>query len=183
MKQQVKIPSPIWVQFKAEMAELWLEDVMEYTDAYVHDSDGSGTDELTEEGQDWFNKLYDTVEQTMLKCGMVDVGEPKKSPDLEPEIVRAGSELFSPSFVLTFDGDRAELHSLQSMADKYHSAFGKGASCEGWQDLFGVLFPEDFENIEETNAFELFQCAAADDFCIGKSFTHIEKSITIQRVI
>ena len=183
MKQQVKIPNPIWVEFKAEMAEAWLEDVMEYKDAYVHDADGNGTDEFTEEGQDWFNSLYDEVEKIMLNCGMVDEDQAEKSPDPEIEIVRADSELFSPCFVLTFDGDRAELHSLQSMADKYHSAFGKGASCEGWEELFGVLFPNDFENIEETDAFELFQCAAADDFCIGKSFTHIEKSITIQRVI
>ena len=183
MKQQVKIPNPIWVEFKAEMAEAWLDDVIESKDAYVHDADGNITDDFTEEGQNWFISLYSLVEKIMLNCGMVDEGQAEKSPDPEPEIVRADSELFSPCFVLTFDGDRAELHSLQSMADKYHSAFGKGASCEGWEDLFGVLFPEDFENIEETNAFELFQCAAADDFCIGKSFTHIEKSITIQRVI
>lgn len=191
MKQQVKIPNHIFVEFKAEMAEAWLydqADVLDDKELYVHEVDGTrlepwGRECLSEAGQEVFNKLYDQVDQIMHDCGMVDDGQAEKDPDPEAEIVRADSELFSPCFVLTFDGDRAELHSLQSMADKYHSAFGKGASCEGWEDLFGVLFPEDFEDIKETNAFELFQCAAADDFCIGKSFTHIEKSITIQRVI
>ena len=62
MKQQVKIPNPIWVEFKAEMAEAWLDDVIESKDAYVHDADGNITDDFTEKGQDWFNSLYDTVE-------------------------------------------------------------------------------------------------------------------------
>ena len=185
MTQQVKIPNPMWVEVKAEIAHTvlldFIDDAAHFADGV--DERGNATSYYSEEGQDCFNKLYDMVEETMLNCGMVDEDQAEKSPDPEPEIVRADSELFSPCFVLTFDGDRAELHSLQSMADKYHSAFGKGASCEGWEELFGVLFPEDFEDIEETNVFELFQCAAADDFCIGKSFTHFEKSITIQRVI
>jgi hypothetical protein len=188
MKEQVIIPNSVWVQFKSEMAEAWLGDVMEYKDAYVHDADGNGTDEFTEEGQDWFMKLYDSVEETLLHCGMIDEMQVEKCPDPEPEIVRAGSELFSPCFVLTFDGDCAELHSLESMAEKYPAAFDKGASCEGWEELFACLFPDDFERIEGTDAFTLFSWCAADDFCIGKPYTNNAfgvpaRGITIQRVL
>ena len=119
MKQQVKIPNPIWVEFKAEMAEAWLDDVIESKDAYVHDADGNITDDFTEEGLDWFISLYNSVEETMLKCGMVDEGQAKKSPDPEPEIVRAGSLLSSPSFLCHFDGDRAEIHTAASFAKAY----------------------------------------------------------------
>jgi len=119
MKQQVKIPNHIFVEFKAEMAESWLDDVMENKDAYVHDANGNGTDKFTEEGQDWFNSLYDTVEMIMLRCGMVDEGQAEKSPDPEAEIVRAGSVLSSPSFLCIFDGDRAEIHTAASFAKAY----------------------------------------------------------------
>jgi len=119
MTQEVKIPTPMWVQFKTEMAESWLGDVIEYKEAYIHDADGNGTDEFTEEGQDWFNTLYDAVEETMLKCGMVDEDQAEKSPDPEPEIVRAGSLLSSPSFLCIFDGDRAEIHTAASFAKAY----------------------------------------------------------------
>ena len=119
MKQQVKIPNPIWVEFKAEMAEAWLDDVIESKDAYVHDADGNITDDFTEEGLDWFISLYNSVEETMLKCGMVDEGQAEKSPDPEPEIVRAGSLLSSPSFLCIFDGDRAEIHTAASFSKAY----------------------------------------------------------------
>lgn len=130
MKQQVNIPNHIFVEFKAEMAEAWLDDVIEYKDAYVHDANGNGTDEFTEEGQDWFNSLYDTVETIMLRCGMVDEGQAEKSPDPEAEIVRAGSVLSSPSFLCIFDGDRAEIHTAASFAKAYPDYPDVAASIE-----------------------------------------------------
>lgn len=130
MKQQVKIPNPIWVEFKAEMAEAWLDDVIESKDAYVHDADGNITDDFTEEGLDWFISLYNSVEETMLKCGMVDEGQAEKSPDPEPEIVRAGSLLSSPSFLCIFDGDRAEIHTAASFSKAYPDHPDVAASIE-----------------------------------------------------
>ncbi len=130
MKEQVIIPNSVWVQFKSEMAEAWLGDVMEYKEAYVHDADGNGTDEFTEEGQDWFMQLYDSVEETLLHCGMIDEMQVEKCPDPEPEIVRAGSLLSSPSFLCIFDGDRAEIHTAASFAKAYPDYLDVAASIE-----------------------------------------------------
>lgn len=130
MKQQVKIPNPIWVEFKAEMARSWLGDVIENADSYFHDADKNISDDFTEEVYDSFNALYDEVEIIMLRCGMVDEDQAEKSPDPEPEIVRAGSLLSSPSFLCIFDGDRAEIHTAASFAKAYPDYPDVAASIE-----------------------------------------------------
>ena len=121
MKQQVKIPNPIWVEVKAEIAHTvlldFIDDAAHFADGI--DERGNATSYYSEEGQDCFNKLYDMVEETMLNCGMVDEDQAEKSPDPEPEIVRAGSLLSSPSFLCIFDGDRAEIHTAASFAKAY----------------------------------------------------------------
>jgi len=121
MKQQVKIPNPIWVEVKAEIAHTvlldFIDDAAHFADGI--DERGNATSYYSEEGQDCFNKLYDMVEETMLNCGMVDEDQAEKSPDPEPEIVRAGSLLSSPSFLCIFDGDRAEIHTAPSFAKAY----------------------------------------------------------------
>ena len=121
MKQQVKIQNPIWVEVKAEIAHTvlldFIDDAAHFADGI--DERGNATSYYSEEGQDCFNKLYDMVEETMLNCGMVDEDQAEKSPDPEPEIVRAGSLLSSPSFLCIFDGDRAEIHTAASFAKAY----------------------------------------------------------------
>ncbi len=121
MTQKVKIPNPIWVEVKAEIAHTvlldFIDDAAHFEDGV--DERGNATSYYSEKGQDCFNSLYDMVEETMLNCGMVDEDQAEKSPDLEPEIVRAGSLLSLPSFLCIFDGDRAEIHTAASFAKAY----------------------------------------------------------------
>jgi hypothetical protein len=132
MTQQVKIPNPIWVEVKAEIAHTvlldFIDDAAHFADGI--DERGNATSYYSEEGQDCFNKLYDMVEETMLNCGIVDEDQAEKSPDPEPEIVRAGSLLSSPSFLCIFDGDRAEIHTAASFAKAYPDHPDVAASIE-----------------------------------------------------
>lgn len=132
MTQQVKIPNPMWVEVKAEIAHTvlldFIDDAAHFADGV--DERGNATSYYSEEGQDCFNKLYDMVEETMLRCGMVDEDQAEKSPDPEPEIVRAGSLLSSPSFLCIFDGDRAEIHTAASFAKAYPDYPDVAASIE-----------------------------------------------------